>query len=104
MILKLQRQTSKVAINRWKCIPYVVEWKWERINLSEKNIINDKTTVYDEIIYDRSYYDNFTDETEMSFARITIVIYKGTLTENRLILTALDAFMLNDDGKTIERM
>ena len=102
MILKLERQQKQNVINRWMCYPYVTYWKWDNREFSLADL--EKDNYYDEVIYDIIHYPEWSRETKMNFTWITFVTDVGNIRTPRCVITTHKAFMMNDDGKTIENM
>ena len=102
MILKLERQHMKNIINRWKCIPYVSAWKWDQRELSVDEIEGDN--YYDIVCYDPDSYKDFSNDMKMAFTWIEVTVKNAGETNTLHIITTLMAFMLNDEGKTIEKL
>ena len=102
MILKLERQRMEDRINRWRGIPYISEWKWDHRELSVNDITKDN--YYDDIYYVPGDYKDFNDDIKMNFTWIEVVVKNAGETNVMYFITTLIAFILNDEGKTVERL
>lgn len=108
MILKLERpeiRHAEKAINRWQGIPYVKEWGYDNRELTPKEI--EKDNYYGLVLYEPEHYENYNEDTKIMFTWIGYTTFNpvtGEENKKEYILTTLSAFLMNDEGKTVDKL